>query len=85
MEVGFTSHFSKRYKKLSTKERELLDQKITLFKNNPRDTRLKTHHLGGKLRECVAFSLTHGKRVKFILIESNRALFIDVGSHDEVY
>ncbi len=85
MDVGVTSHFSKRAKKLTTKERDLLDLKIEIFQTNPRDSRLKVHQLGGKLREYMAFSLTRGKRVKFILIENNRALLVDVGSHDEVY
>mgnify|MGYP001592039647 CR=1 FL=1 len=85
MEVGVTSYFTKRSKKLSAKESALLDQKTTIFQNNPRDVRLKTHQLSGKLREYMAFSLTRRKRVKFILVESNRALFVDVGTHDEVY
>lgn len=85
MDVGVTSHFSKRAKKLSTKERDLLDQKTEIFQISPGDPRLKVHRLGGKLREYMAFSLTHGKRVKFILVENNRALFVDVGSHDEIY
>ena len=80
-----TSHFIKRSKRLSAKERNLLDQKTTIFQNNPRDIRLKTHQLGGKLREYMAFSLTRCKRVKFILVERDRALFVDVGTHDEVY
>ena len=85
MDVGVTSNFSKKYKKLTNKERNLLDQKTEIFRVNSRDPRLKTHQLSGKLREYSAFSLTRGKRVKFILIESNKALFVDVGSHDDVY
>lgn len=85
MEIGVTSHFAKRAKRLSLKERRLLDLKTEIFCTNFQDPRLKTHRLKGRLKEYLAFSLTHSKRVKFIFLEENKALFIDVGSHDEVY
>lgn len=85
MEIGVTSHFARRAKRLSAKERKLLDLKTEIFRADCQDPRLKTHRLKGRLREYLAFSLTHSKRVKFIFLEEDKALFIDVGSHDEVY
>lgn len=85
MKVGITPHFAKRAKRLSPKEIKLLDLKTEIFQADYQDARLKTHRLKGKLRECFSFSLTHSKRVKFILVSHNKALFVDVGSHDEVY
>lgn len=85
MEVGITPYFTKRAKRLSPKERKLLDLKTEIFQVNYLDARLKTHRLKGKLQECLSFSLTHSKWVKFILVSHNKALFVDVGSHDEVY
>jgi len=50
MEVEFSSHFLDQAKKLTQKEKEVLAEKVELFRKNPRDPRLKTHALTGKLK-----------------------------------
>jgi len=37
------------------------------------------------LKGLFAFSIKRRKRVKFSFFDKNKTLFIDVGSHDEVY
>lgn len=85
MEVELSSHFLKRARNLSTQEKQKLSQHTEWFRQNPRDPRLKNHALTGKFKGLYSFSLTYGKRVTYILIDNQTALFIDVGSHDEVY
>lgn len=85
MEIKLSSRFKKKAKKLSAKERKLLEEKLDMFVENPADPRLKVHQLAGRMKGRYAFSLTFGKRVVFLFVEPGTALMFDVGSHDEVY
>lgn len=85
MEVELSSHFLKRARRLSPQEKRQLSQRIEWFRNDPRDPRLKTHALTGKLKGLYSFSVTYGKRVTYLLVSPTTALFTDVGSHEEVY
>jgi mRNA-degrading endonuclease YafQ of YafQ-DinJ toxin-antitoxin module len=51
------------------------------FTADPFDPSLKTHKLSGKLREFWSFSIAYDERV----LEDEKAVFVDIGSHDEVY
>lgn len=85
MNVGTSSHFLKRARRLSKAERDELISRTEWFRENPNDLRLKTHALTGNLRGYFSFSITRGKRVKYILVGDDKAIFVDVGSHEEVY
>ena len=85
MNVGISSHFLKRMRRLSRMERDELDLRTEWFRKNPNDSRLKTHALTGNLKGYFSFSITHGKRVKYVLVGEDKAIFVNVGSHDEVY
>ena len=52
---------------------------------NPFYPQLRTHKLSGKLAGQWAFSIEEDCRVVFEFIGENSVLFIDIGSHDEVY
>ena len=52
---------------------------------NPNLPTLQTHKLSGKLKGLSAFSLGYDLRVVFYFAESNKAVLIDIGTHDEVY
>jgi len=85
MEIEFYSRFLKKARRLSSKEKELLSEKVEWFRANPNDPKLKLHPLGGKLKGLLAFSLTHNKRVTLMFFGKRVALFVDVGPHDDVY
>ena len=85
MEVSLSSHFLKRARMLSTKEKRLLSQRIEWFRYDIHDPRLKSHALTGKLKGMYSFSLTYGKRVTYVLTSESAALLIDVGPHETVY
>ena len=84
MKVGLSEHFRKRAKRLSSKERVFLDERTLLFQENPNNPKLRNHPLTGKLKGYFAFSITRGKRVKYMWIEKDAVIFVDVGSHDDV-
>jgi len=85
VEIEFSSHFIKRARRLSQEDKIFLSERVGWFRSNPNDPRLKIHPLTGKLKGLFAFSIKRRKRVKFSFFDKNKTLFIDVGSHDEVY
>ncbi len=89
MKIGFTSAFHRTFKKKITGRKEIeaeFRERVNIFKKNPFDPRLKTHKLTGSLKGWWSFSVEYNLRVVFSLRNKNQeALFMNIGSHDEVY
>jgi mRNA-degrading endonuclease YafQ of YafQ-DinJ toxin-antitoxin module len=83
-QIDVTRDFLKSVSKLSNKEKGLLVNRQEIFCLNPYDTRLKTHKLKGKLAGRCLFSVNYTLRVVFELVQTNKVLFLDIGTH-EVY
>jgi mRNA-degrading endonuclease YafQ of YafQ-DinJ toxin-antitoxin module len=60
-------------------------EKLQEFIRDPYAPSLNTHKLHGRLKNLWAFSLTHHLRIAFYFEDSNRVVFEDIGTHDEVY
>ena len=75
------------YKKLPDDIKLLIEEKENLFKNDPFDPKLKTHKLSGKLKGLWSFSVTYNIRVVFYFTNDKpvKAIFVNIGDHDEVY
>ncbi|OGK21464.1 hypothetical protein A3C23_05015 [Candidatus Roizmanbacteria bacterium RIFCSPHIGHO2_02_FULL_37_13b] len=80
-EIYYSSEFKKSVKKYSDLKKIII-QRINIFKNNPFDSRLKTHKLTGKLKDCWSFSINFQLRILFEFISDTKVGFIDIGSHD---
>lgn len=88
MEVSFSSAFKRAFKKRIKGNTDLEGkfwQKLEQFTVDPYDPSLKTHKLSGKLKEYWSFSVDYDERVLFYFTEDEKAVFVDIGSHDEVY
>jgi mRNA-degrading endonuclease YafQ of YafQ-DinJ toxin-antitoxin module len=88
VEVSFSSAFKRAFKKRIKGNLDLEEkfwQKLELFTLNPYEPSLKTHKLSGKLKELWSFSVDYDERVLFYFTEGEKAVFVDIGSHDEVY
>jgi addiction module RelE/StbE family toxin len=89
MEIAFSKPFKKAFKNKvqSTRYETEFWIKLELFINNPFDTALKTHKLSGKLKDMWSFSIDYDLRVVFYFTKDRpkKAVFIDIGTHDEVY
>lgn len=88
MEVSFSSPFKRAFKKRIKGNVDLearFWQRVDQFTVDPFDPRLKTHKLSGKLKEFWSFSIEYDERVLFYFTEDEKAVFVDIGSHDEVY
>jgi addiction module RelE/StbE family toxin len=89
IEISFSSSFKRAFRKHIKRNIEIEDvfwKCASLFINNPFDKKLKTHKLTGNLKELWSFTIEFDLRVIFYFTDSRKkAVFIDIGTHDEVY
>ncbi len=87
-EIAFSLPFKRAFKK-KVKKNRLLEEKfwnrLELFIKDPFDKALKTHKLSGNLKDLWSFSIESNTRVIFFFTNTNKAVLIDIGTHDEVY
>jgi mRNA interferase YafQ len=82
--VNKTKHFLRAFKKLSYELQNKAIIQIDLFQEYPKHSGLKIHKLSGKMDGLYAFWVTNKVRIIF-LPKENIVLFLDIGTHDEVY
>ena len=88
MNVLFDSHFNKSFKKRILPFPKLLaqfDTRFKIFRNNPQHPVLKDHSLKGEKQSIRSFWITGDIRVLYSRIDEKTALFLDIGSHNQVY
>lgn len=88
MKVATSSSFKRAFRKRIQKNTDITEQfygRVEWFTKDPFDPRLRTHKLSGELDDLWSFSITFDIRVIFYFAGEDRAVFIDIGSHDEVY
>jgi toxin HigB-1 len=88
-EILYTDSYLKRAKKFIKTHPELVSQyekTLKLLEINPRHPSLRLHKLHGKLAELYSVSINISYRISIIfMIEDDKIIPVDVGSHDEVY
>ena len=85
MEIRASAHFERRYKKLPQEIKERAKKQEKLFVANRFDPRLSTHKLHGKDAYKWAYSVDYNYRIKFLFLESDKILYLDIGTHEEIY
>ncbi len=84
-----TEYFLRRPRKFLRKHpdlRERFAQVVDDLRHDPFAPHLAYHHLGGKLKDMQAVSLTDSYRIILtIVITDKEIILLDIGSHDEVY
>ncbi len=85
MEIRVSSHFEHRYKKLPREIKEKAKKRETIFRVNPFDGRLDAHQLHGKDDGKWSYSVDCHYRIKFIFLNGDKVLYLDIGTHDELY
>jgi len=82
MEIVYTTHFDRAFKKLSEKEQAFFFQRFTLFEKDIFSPELKTHKLHGPFCNFFSFSLNSSERVVFQFDKKQGIIFLyDIGSH----
>ena len=88
-EIIYTDSYLKRAKKFFKKHPELIPQyekTLKLLEINPSHPSLRLHKLQGKLSELYSVSINISYRICIdFIIEDDRIIPIDIGSHDEIY
>lgn len=83
-EIKVSPLFEKHYKKLPKEIKKKAKEKEKIFRNNTSDPRLRIHKLHGKEKEVWAFWIDYRYRIKFVFLNEEEVLFLDIGSH-EIY
>ena len=85
--VAFSKSFKRAYRKKVRRNSVLVERfekKLSQFLVDPYAPSLRTHKLAGD-PPLWSFSVAYDLRVIFYFAEGERAVFIDIGTHDEVY
>jgi mRNA-degrading endonuclease YafQ of YafQ-DinJ toxin-antitoxin module len=88
IEVAFSPTFQRAFRKRIKGNTELQTrfwQKIEQFQQDPFQPTLRTHKLSRKMKNTWSFSIEYDARVIFYFTDNGKAVFIDIGTHDEVY
>jgi len=88
MKIRFSPDFIRLLKKIKRTDKALTDQinkQLKLFQLQPQHPSLRTHKLSGKIKNRWSISLSKSLRMIYILLDSDEAYFIAIGTHDKVY
>lgn len=88
MNIDFHVSYKKAYKKRISSQINLVSktkERIDLFRNNPQNLILKDHALKGTQKTKRAFSVTGDIRVVYTKLDEDTVLFLDIGTHNQVY
>jgi addiction module RelE/StbE family toxin len=85
MEIGYSRTFAKRYKRLSKSLQQRVLVRECLFRDDRQHPLLKDHALSGEFDGCRSFSITGDVRVIYKLLNPDTAVFLDIGTHHELY
>lgn len=86
MKIEFSRTFEKQYAKLRSQEKNKVDHVISSFQDNPYDPILKNHSLKGEMKGRRAIAAGGDLRLIFREYEKyTLVLFLEVGSHNQVY
>ena len=85
MKVKFQESFTKQFKKLSKSQKQLVTGAIELFIEDPMHESLRNHPLRDKWASYRSVSADDNLRLHYRTIDKDTALFVAVGTHEELY
>lgn len=85
MMIIFQKSFEKRYKKLPDKVKQKVKEKNLLFAKDPFDSILGNHALVGKYSGYRSINVTGDFRIVYKMLNDDIALFVDIGTHSQLY
>lgn len=85
MKIVIEKGFGKQYKKLLPAKKYKVDQAILLFSRLPMDSSLRNHALRGRWAGHRSISAGGDLRLHYISHGEQTAVFVAVGSHNQLY
>lgn len=84
MEIAYSRHFERVFKKLPEKIKRQAILADRIFRLDPFDSRIKSHKLHGRSKDFWSFSVNSDYRIIFEFLGKNLVIFHTIGNH-EVY
>jgi addiction module RelE/StbE family toxin len=84
MNISYSKNFISLAKKLNSKSRQRLLERIETFSENPLHPALRNHQLKGKWKAYRSIDITGDIRALYLQCE-NEAIFDAVGTHNQLY
>jgi len=85
MVIIFHSIFKKKFKKLSLKIQDCFCDRIILFENNKFNPILNNHSVEKRFPDCRSINITGDYRAIFKEGKANVYIFVNIGTHSELY
>ena len=83
MDIEYSSHFERAYRRLSVAVQRKAERAEKLFRKDPFASQLNTHKLKGMLKSFWSFSVDYAHRIVFQFAKKRTvAVFLDIGDHD---
>ena len=79
--IEHSTKYLRSFRKLPQHIQQRAREKERIFRQDPFDTRMKTHKLHGKFADYWACSVDYTYRVVFRFLDGHAALFFDIGPH----
>jgi len=80
----FKKNFCKRVREGSTLDKKY-NERLNIFTSDPKNKIIKDHKLTGRLKNYRSFSISGDVRVVYYQLTEDRVLFIDIGSHNQIF
>jgi addiction module RelE/StbE family toxin len=85
MKVKFQRSFIEQFTKLPKFQKQLVKDTVELFTENPMHDSLRNHPLKDKWVNYRSITADEDLRLHYRVIDEDTALFVAVGTHDELY
>lgn len=85
MNIEYSKKFDKAYRKLDSLIRKKSKERIKLFSENPFHPLLHNHSVDPPFTDARSINITGDYRAIFTREGENQFLFINIGTHSELY
>lgn len=85
MRISVHPKLAKQLLRRTARDRRVLMERLLLFETDPHNHTLRNHPLLGKWYGYRSINLTGDLRAIFRLLNSDHAIFVEIGTHSELY
>ena len=85
MDFVYSSDFSKKYKKLTGKDKSKVEERLSLFVENEYHPLLSNHKLHGECSNCRSINITGDIRIVYEKLSTQKYYLRAIGTHSELY
>jgi addiction module RelE/StbE family toxin len=83
--IDFSKNFLKQFRKLPRSQQNRFYERLTIFRTNPFDSRLRNHALHGKYTGYHSIDIAGDLRALYRKNGDRVVIFAFIGSHSQLY